>query len=170
MSRYKKPSSPHTTAALICGIIYAAIGLIIRMRAGNPFEMLHIFGADALFPPMWIFNLLCLVWMFLSGCAAGRMISLVWKCRVGGRNESYAYGGGLFFIALFFLTLLWYPLFFSMGFLWLCLAVALTSLIFSVICAMLWRRADPLCFVIMAANSIWHFYILLANLSIVLRV
>ena len=168
MGRRKRNDGESKTCAIICGGIYAAIGFIIRIRVNNPFEMLHILGGSNYFPPLWVFNLLCICWMFLSGCAAGRLIRLVWSGRVCGREEVSAYSGGLFFIALFFLTLLWYPLFFGAGSIALCALISLLCVAASAMCALSWRRADFLCCIIMAANSVWLIYILLANLSVLL--
>ena len=61
-------------SGLICGIIYAVIGFFVRLCVKNPYNMIHVLGADAYLPPLWLFNLLSLFWLFISGFAAGIVI------------------------------------------------------------------------------------------------
>ena len=154
---------------LVCGIIYAVIGLIVRICTKSPYNTIHVLGADVYLPPLWIFNLLCLFWLFVSGFAAGITVGKMAIKRICGREEISAYRGLLTFICLFFLSLLWYPLFFGGERLALSLLVALLCVICSSACGLAWRSVVGLPGLLMGANALWQFYVLLVNLLVILH-
>lgn len=156
------------TCGLIFGALYAVLGFAVRIFSKNPLETVHILGANNFLPPIWIFNILCIFWFFACGYAAGIVFGdVILRCPKG-TEEIYAYRGGMAFIAMFFLTLIWYPVFFCDIRLFFALIISIASVICSAVCACFWRR-DKLASLIMCANSIWLFYILLANLSVILK-
>lgn len=155
-------------SGLILGASYAALGFSVRVFSKSPLGVIHILGANNFLPPIWIFNTLCLFWFFACGYAAGIIIGEIICRHPKGREEICAYRGGMSFVALFFLTLIWYPVFFCEMRLLLALLIAIASVICSAICACFWRE-NKLASLIMCANSIWLFYILLANLSVIFK-
>ena len=156
-------------SGLICGIIYAVIGFFVRLCVKNPYNMIHLLGADAYLPPLWLFNLLSLFWLFISGFAAGIVIGRLASGRTGGREEISVYRGLLFFIALFFLSLIWYPLLFGGVRLGLSLLAALLCIVCSAACGLAWRCAGIIPGLFMLANAVWRFYIFMTCLLVILQ-
>ena len=152
--------------AIICGLACAAIYLTVRIICDSPYDMIHKLDSAELIPPMWIFNILWMIWGFLSGVAAGSLIQAISDGRIIGREEIFAYKGGLFFISCFFLSLIWYPLMFVNQSLFLSLCTALSSAICSVICACIWKRVNNSSCIVMSAHSIWLFYVFIVNFSV----
>ena len=152
--------------SLVCGVISTVLCLAVRIVSGSPFDMIHKLGNSEFIPPIWIFNLLCMTWSFISGYAGGMIINEVACRRICGREEICAYRGGLFFISQLYLALTWYPLFFASESIFLSLLTALLAVICSGICSASWSRASKISALIMAAYTIWLTYVLLINFSI----
>ncbi len=171
MSPRKNRSSSDTIkkCAVICGSVYAILGFIVRICSGSPYNTIHILGADAYLPAIWLFNLFSIFWFFICGVAVGSIFGRMLCGRISGRAEMLVYKGCLFFISLFFLSLMWYPLFFSGIRLALSLLIIFLCVICSVLCAVLWKTVSLFSCVTMVANSLWLFYILLVNLLIILQ-
>lgn len=162
----QNPNSLFCRAALICGAVSAIICIGVRIMAGSPYDMIHKLDSADLIPPIWIFNLTCIFWSFLSGAAAGMLIQAVNNGRINGREEIFAYRGGLFFISLLYLNLIWYPMLFVSEALFLSLCIALISVICSGVCAFQWYHADKSACLVMSAYTVWLIYVLLINLSV----
>jgi len=156
--------------ALLFGIIYAALCISVRILSGSPYGMIHKLDAGGVIPPLWIFNLLSAVWGFLAGFASGIVWSEVRLCRARGESEICAYRGGIFFVALVFLSLIWYPLFFVSERLILSFIIALLAVICSALSALQWRRVSLLSSLVTAAYALWLFYVLAVNLVVLLRI
>jgi len=167
--RDRRPDAVKKTG-LICGIVYATIGFIIRLCAPSPLNMIHVMGADVLLPPMWIFNMLSLFWFFISGFAFGIIMGKIFCKRICGQEEILSYRGSLFFIAMFFMSLMWYPLFFCGTKLFFSFIISVCCLICSCMCAFLFKSVHTLSCLAMCTNSLWLFYVSYINLAIMLRV
>lgn len=153
--------------SLICATACAAFSAITRIVSGSPFDTVHKLDTCDMIPPMWIFNLLSVIWAFIIGLAAGGIVTAVSSGRCGGASQISAYRGGLFFISSFFLGIIWYPTFFCSQSLLISLLLALCALICNVVCAFNWYNlpvaAPPL---IMSAYVLWLFYIVFMNISV----
>lgn len=163
----KKRESVFNSSALFYAISCAVLCLISRIVSGSPFDMVHKFDGCDIIPPMWIFNLLWVVWYFFIGLAAGEIINSVSSKRCVGAEQISAYRGGLFFVASFFLGIMWYTTFFCNQSILVGMVISVTTLICSVISAYHWYHtptsAPPL---IMSAYVIWLFYTTLINISV----
>lgn len=169
-SRKNKTSSDVIKrCALICGTVYAILGLIVRICSDSPYNTVHTLGVDAYVPPIWLFNFFCIFWFFICGVAVGSIFGRMICRRTNGRQEVCLYRGCLFFVSMFFLSLMWYPLFFGGEALALSLLIIFSCVICSALCALSWREVSLFSFVIMISNSLWLFYILLVNLLVILQ-
>ncbi len=169
-SRKNKTSSDIIKkCALICGAVYAILGFIVRICAGSPYNTVHTLGMDTYLPAIWLFNFFCIFWFFVCGIAVGSIFGQKLCGRISGREELCLYRGCLFFVSLFFLSLMWYPLFFGGNALALSLLIIFLCVICSALCAMSWREISLLSCVLMIANSLWLFYILLVNLLVIMQ-
>ncbi len=155
--------------ALICGAAYAFLGLIVRICSGSPYNAVHTLGIDAYLPAIWLFNFFCIFWFFVCGVAVGSIFGRKMCGRINGRGEVYLYQGCLFYVSLFFLSLMWYPLFFEGEALALSLLIIFLCVVCSAMCAISWRAVSLLSCVLMVANSLWLFYILLVNLLVIMQ-
>ncbi len=155
--------------AVICGIIYAAVGFITRIFSVSPFETIHMMGLEAYLPPMWIFNLLCIFWFFVCGTALGTGLTKKSCGRLSLSGEIGFYRGCIAFTSLIFLTLLWYPKFFEGNSFVFSLIISLIGVLCSAICAVQWRVVGVYEVIAMSANSVWLIYIFLVNLLTVLK-
>lgn len=163
---HKKPSVLNSIS-LICGTMSVVCLLICKIISGNPLEMIHKLNGFNIFPPIWIYNLLSIIWFFMIGLAAG---AIIYECSIHRMNtaeELCACKGGLFFIASFFLSLIWQPVFFSLESIFLSLIVCFISIICSGICSGWWfKTTSKACATIIFAYTIWLVYIFIVNLSI----
>lgn len=171
MSSRKNKSSSDTIkkSALICGTVYAVLGFIVRVCSGSPYNTVHILGADAYLPAIWLFNLFCIFWFFVCGIAVGSIFGRMLCGRISSREEVWVYKGCLFFVSLFFMSLIWYPLFFSGERLALSLLIMLLCVVCSAMCALFWKTVSLFSCISMVANSLWLFYILLVNMLVIFQ-
>lgn len=167
--RNKASSDVIKRCAIICGSVYAVLGFFVRICTKSPYNTVHILEADAYLPAIWLFNFLCIFWFFVCGIASGSIFGRMLCGRISGREEIFLYRGGLFFVSMFFLSLIWYPLFFGGEAIALSLLIIFLCVICSAMCALSWRGISVFSCIIMIANSLWLFYILLVNLLVILH-
>lgn len=163
----KKQSFFFTQHGVIFGAISSIFFLFFISAFGSPFDMIHKLNGIGMIPPIWIINLLSIVFFFLQGFSLGSIITAA-KNRINvGEKELCAYRGTVFLSCAFFLSLLWYPLFFFAEKLFLSLLVSIVCLIFSILCAIEWLHAEPIgASITVFVCSIFEFYILFINLSV----
>ena len=164
----KKISQSQKNCSLIFGIVYSAVGFFVHISTKNPYSTIHTLGIDEYIPPLWIFNLLSLFWLFESGRAAGRVCGEIMISRASGKREIAIYQGFLFFTSLFFMSLCWYPLFFGTMRIGLSLLVSVACVVCSVGCGIYWSSLGAYPTIIMFSNAIWLFYMMIVNLLAVL--
>ena len=163
----KKQSFFFTQYGVIFGAISSIFCLFFISAFGSPFDMIHKLNGIGMIPPIWIINLLSIVFFFLQGFSLGSIITAA-KNRINvGEKELCAYRGTVFLSCAFFLSLLWYPLFFFAEKLFLSLLVSIVCLIFSILCAIEWLHAEPVgASITIFVCCIFEFYILFINLSV----
>lgn len=150
----------------VCGIISVVVWITVRALAGSPYDLLHKLNAYDVFPPIWLYSLLCLFWSFLVGFGAGILINEALCKRLQGGAELTACKGGLFFLAAFFFSFAHYPLFFTCEALLISLIVVLLSVICSAACAFYWSKVCKTASLILCAFSLWQIYIFFITLSV----
>lgn len=162
-----KKTSIFNGISLVCGIIGAVCAFLCRMITPSPLDMIHKLDGLNVLPPIWIFNLLSVVWCFLMGAAAGIVIKDLTDGHLCGRSAISAYQGLVFFLVAFFLGIMWYPTFFAAQAVFISFIMCLVICVSSVCCAINWFSAGiKTAALIMAAYSIWSTYILVINLSV----
>jgi len=156
------------STSLICGVAYMVIVLLVRLLSHNPYDMIHKLNCTDILPPMWLFNFLSLIWGWLVGYAAGLIICRM-HCNLDVYNVLASYRGGLFYVALLFLGLIWYPLFFSGENLLVSLVISLLMVLCSIICFYFWKKVDTGSALIVLTYTFWLTYIMVINVSISLH-
>ncbi len=154
------------TTSLICGIVNMVLCLIVRIVSGSPFEVIHRLNCNDILPPIWIFNLLWLIASFCVGFSAGIIINAILCRRINGRDEIFAYRGGLCFVALVFLAVIWYPLLFIKEAVFLSLLIAILSAVCSFVCALEWVRIEKCAGVVVFIYSFWLLYVMIINFAL----
>ena len=153
--------------SLICGILYASLAVIIRLFIKNPYEVLHRIDTGNIMLPLWIFNIISFAMCFISGYAAGIIIHEILTGKSGGRKEIKAYQGGLLFLTMIFLSLIWYSVFFGNEALFIAFIISLISLCLAIAVTYLWSYTNLKSTLMMVIFSLWMFYIFLLNLFII---
>ncbi|MBQ8408725.1 MAG: tryptophan-rich sensory protein [Clostridia bacterium] len=151
--------------SLIFAILSASVCLCIRLLTNSPYEMIHRLNCTDLFPPIWLFNALSVIWSILTGLAVGAVVG----CRPRGNGEIQAYRGGLFFLASFFLSACWYPVFFGSGRVFVALILSFVAVICSALCVCSWVRVSPQASLIIAAHTLWLAYTVFLLFRILLQ-
>lgn len=155
---------------LICGSVCLICCLISRILSGSTFDTAYRLSQYDIVPPMWIFNLMSMIWYFLMGVAAGNIICLISQSKICGISIAVAYKGMIYFTACFFFGLIWYCQLFVNEAIFLSLIISFMALICSSICAYRWFECHGgLPAFIMLGNSFWLFYITFLSLSIAMR-
>ena len=155
---------------MIFGVISLLTFIIVRNCCDDTYEILHIFDASDIIPPLWIINLFSFIWGFLIGYAAG----VVFDCiSYGGKSiiaEISAYRGGLFFIISLFLSHAWYLAFFQNERIFLAIFLIIIALISSIMCAFFWSSTLRSSALILGSYGIWLFYLFILNMSVLLHI
>lgn len=154
---------------LFSAIISMMICLFVRILSQSPFELIHKLDCNDIIPPIWLFNLLSLIWCFLFGYAAGNIIFCVAHGKSHGIRETRAYQGGLFFVNSFYLSLLWYPVLFGAERIFIALLISLSAVICSAICAYMWKSVSSISSLITAAYTLWSAYIVFILICVILQ-
>ena len=132
--------------------------------------MIHKFDNSGVIPALWLLNLLSFIWGFLIGYAAGSVLDTI-SC--GGESitsEIAAYRGGLFFLVSFFLSQVWYSVFFGGEHLLLAIFLIILTLVSSIICAYFWSSVLKLVALTLGAYGLWLFYLFILNASVLLHI
>ena len=153
--------------ALIYGGVCGGFCFISRSLLGSPLEMLHLTEEINLLPSYWFFNLLSVFACFLMGMGFGWIIDCVVRGHNSGAKEIFAYRGALCLSFAFFLFLLWFPVLFYAKRLFVSFVVSILATICSLACAVEWSRLAPTrASLVIYADTVWLFYIMLVSLSV----
>ncbi len=152
---------------MIFGILFSFCGFVSKSLLNDPVDMIHKLQTINSVPPLWIFNLLFLTFFFLLGYCAGSVIDSTQKnCNVGNQKIQ-AFRGGIYITCLFFLSLIWYPLFFLCGKIFLSLIVSVCAMMLAVMATVEWSRVRPTgILIIMSVCDLYIFYTMFISLSV----
>jgi len=152
---------------LVCGGICGGFCLLSRTLFGSPLEMLHLTEGINLLPSVWFFNLLSVFACFLMGMSFGWIIDYAVRGHNSGVKEICAYRGALCLSFAFFLFLLWFPVLFYAKRLFISFVISVIAMICSLACAVEWTRLLPTrASLVIYADTVWLFYIMLISLSV----
>ena len=159
LSLEMEQSSPVIT--LLFGVCYFLAGIAVRICVGSPYPVLMALGIGELVPPAWILSFLWSISFFIVGSAFGFL--LAYRER-GCSGEKYK--GGMLFLLLAVLELLWYPTFF-------CGALVFLSVLESILilCLCVWvtaiaYRVTKFVGMILLLHDVWLIYMLILNFAI----
>lgn len=156
----------HKTSWLLGGGAGILLALLPLWFAGKPLPILYLLGADTLLPPLWLMGLLWLGVYALLGAAA--VLALACQSR-GSHADALLWRGMTFLVVEITFSLAWYSLLFGSFLLlpsWLCLVGAAVS---GTLCLLSWLPLRNLSALLSLAGILWHIWLLLLQLAVILH-
>lgn len=145
---------------LTVGILLTVAGILVRIWVGSPYRTILELGIDALLPPVWLMTLLCMLWLFVLGSAAGFVLGY----RTGHREEKYK--GLFFFLLLSIAELLWYAVLFGANYVLIGVLISALCLFLSFSATFCFYRVTKFAGMLFLLHDIWLIYILILSISI----
>ncbi|MBQ8207331.1 MAG: tryptophan-rich sensory protein [Clostridia bacterium] len=132
-------------------------GLLSRFLSGSPLYMLRLTGLWNNIPRAWFFTIVWTLWYILLGFSFGFILG---SKTVG--KELCKYKGSLWFVTMMVFNIVWYPLFFKAGAVFLALIDIALIIFFCFLAAIEYIKVyKPIGFIFFAhiAWLIWCFFI-----------
>ncbi|MEE0969723.1 MAG: TspO/MBR family protein, partial [Clostridia bacterium] len=143
--------------AVIIGIIIVFFaGVLSRLLSGSPIYMLRFCGLWNKVPKAWVFTLIWSFWYIFLGFCFGFVLG----SKPIGREVS-KYKGSLWFVIMLVFNVIWYPLFFKAGAIFIALIDVIVIMLFCFLCAVEYfkvYRAIGVCIFLHFAWLIWCFF------------
>ena len=155
---------------IVFGIALAVIFIVIRTLSKSPYDTIYRLDPSGIVPPVWLINVISLIWFFLIGYSAGSVADSVLSGRLGDREVIRALQGIVAFVSVFFLSHIWYCVFFSGEHLLSAIFLILIAILTSAMSAFFWVHINMLSSLIMGGYCIWLFYIFLVCSSVLLHI
>ena len=152
-------SSPLLMLFVGFGLLIA--GIAVRIQVGSPYALILALGAKDIFPPIWLMSFVRALSFFTIGCAAGFVLGY----REQG-CQGKKYKGGMLFVLLAVLELLWYPTLFGAAWVFLSVLESILILILSVCVTVSFYRVTKFAGMILLLHDIWVSYLLILNFAI----
>ena len=153
-----------------CALVGGGLGLVgsiaVATVVGSPLPVLHVLGADAILPPLWILGLLWLMGYALLGAAAGYVLACLFR---GSCRDTPLWKGLTFWVVEYTLSLAWYCLCFGSFTLFpagLCLLIGVVA---GILCTLSWFRVCRRPALLCGGVTLWLAYLLLCHLVIILH-
>lgn len=143
-----------TLSMLIFGGLLLVIFFVVRLTSGSPYVVMQRLRLWSCIPPVFFTTLLFTLWYLTIGCAFG--LCLGSPCR--GR-EAEKYKGGMLFVVLAVLELLWYPCFFVRAEIFFALLLSLLCVLFCVGVFLCFLKVSGLCAGVMLIHCLWLIYL-----------
>ena len=143
---------------LFVGAMLTGVGFLVRFSVGSPYERMPMLALCEHLPPLWLLGLLWSAALFTVGCAGGFVL--------GYRERGIAaekYKGGMLFLLLSALELLWYAVFFGGGLLFASALLAVGILCASVVTTVCFARVSKFAGMILAFHDVWLAYMVVLN-------
>ena len=149
---------------MLLGLLLAIAGILVRAWVGTPYRTILELGIGEIVPPVWLMTLLWTLSLFVNGCAAGLALSY----RLGG-CDTEKYKGGMYFLLLTVLELLWYPTLFGASLVFLSVLEALLILCFAVATTLSFYRVTKLAGMLLFLHDIWLLYAVILNIAVLVQ-
>ncbi len=147
--------------AVVLGIVIVLFcGILSRILSGSPVYMLRLTSLYGKIPKSWFFILWWTIWYialgFCFGFALGTSKVTKTVCK---------YKGSLWFVIMMVFNIIWYPLFFKAGTVFLALADAALIIFFCLLSSIEYLKLNKLIGTIMFAHLGWLIWCFLINLK-----
>ena len=155
---------------LIFGMFMVLSYLGMRLICHGKYDFLHIISEKIAFPPMWLFNFLYMITLFFFGVAIGFFLGFTFKGGHSVQTENLFLKGAVFSVAVYFLSLLWYPALFVLQMPMLSLIISIISVVFVILTLILWLRACAAYGVFVIPSTIWSVYLNILNFTLIFAI
>lgn len=98
-------------------VIILFFGILSRVLSGSPLYMLRLTGLNNNIPKAWVFTCIWTLWYILLGFSFGFILG----CKRPGK-DIHKFKGSLWFVCMMIFNVVWYPLFFRAGAVFIALA------------------------------------------------
>lgn len=146
------------------GVVLTVCAILVRVWVGSPYRTILELGINDITPPVWVMTLLWTAAFFVNGCAAGMILAY----RRGG-NDADKYKGGLYFVLLSALELVWYPTLFASNLVFISVLECILILCLSVAATLTFYRVTKLCGMILLFHDVWLIYMLILNFAVLIH-
>ena len=146
---------------LLFGLGLMIAGIMVQIHTGSPYRVILELGVKEIMPQVWLFVFLRFLSFFIVGCAAGFVLGYR---EPGCRGEKYK--GGMLFVLLGVLELLWYPTLFGSAWVFLSVLESIVILCLSVCVTVSFYRVTKFAGMILFLHDIWLIYLLVLNFAI----
>ena len=160
----------NSNLALILGVVFATIAIIMRTINKSPYEFLHRIDGGNLFSPFWLFSLLYIGMFFLCGYYLGRAINGICDRSRCVSDSALVYKGGILFTVLFFMSLLWYPSLFVRESVILGFFIALICFLCSVALVSIWSKIKGSGTLFGVIICVWWMYVTVLNFLLIFKI
>ena len=143
-----------TVCMLVGGGLLLAVFFVVRFTSGSPYVVMQRLRLWSCIPPVFLTTFLFTLWFLLIGCAFGLCLG----CPGRGR-EAEKYKGGMLFILLAVLELVWYPCFFVRAEVFLSVLLSILCVALCVGVFLCFRKVSKLCACVMLIHAIWLIYL-----------
>ena len=143
---------------LVVGAMLTGVGFLVRFSVGSPYQRMPMLVHCEHLPPLWLLGVLWSAALFTVGCAGGFV--------VGHRDRSLItekYKGGMLFLLLGAMELLWYAVFFGGGLLFASALLAVGVLCISVAATVCFARVSKFAGMILVFHNVWLVYMVVLN-------
>ncbi len=167
----KKDRFNLSTTGVWFGIIGVGCCFLSRALFESPIDMIHKLDSINIIPPIWLLNLLSGVFFFLLGYSFGSVTAATAARMNTGESELRAYRGSIFIICTFFSAIVWYPLFFFCGRLFIAFIISVAAMLSLIVALTEWIKVTPRASTLsLFACALYEFYIMFITLSAFLTV
>ena len=151
---------------VIAGIIIVLFaGILVRLLSGSPIFMLRVCGLWGSIPKIWFFTAMWTMWYIVLGFCFGFIL--------GTKNPGKGlckYKGSFWFVIMMIFNIVWYPLFFKAGAIFLSLADILIIIFFCLLCAFEYFKIQKAVGCIMLLHLLWLLWCFILNVKALLSI
>lgn len=162
-----KSKKENSLLPIAVGLFMVLSYVIMKLVCRDQYDFIHIISDKIAFPPMWIFNFLYMITLFLFGVGAGFIFDHVFRRGRSSIIENYFLKGAVFSVAVYFLSLLWCPALFSLRMTILSLIISSLTTVCVVVTIIFWFRACSVYAGLVIPYAAWTVYLNVMNLIII---
>lgn len=172
MKRFKKKilSSCRKSRADI-RVIIASIVIVLffaflsRILSGSPIYMLRFIGMKNQIPRAWVFSCIWTFWYIILGFSFGFVLS----CKKAGKDV-YKFKGSLWFVCMMIFNIVWYPLFFRAGAIFISLADIVIIALFCLLTAKEYYKINKAIGIALFCHLVWLVHCFVINFRVFLNI
>ncbi len=140
-------------------------GILSRVLSGSPLYMLRLTGLKNQIPRAWIFTCIWTLWYIVLGFSFGFILG---NKKAG--KDIYKFKGSLWFVCMMVFNVVWYPLFFRAGAVFIALVDIVIIAIFCFLTALEYFKINKVTGFVLIYHLIWLVRCFVINLKVFLSI